>query len=143
MGCFNATVLNAPPETVWSALRDFHDMSWSPNVVQEVTRKGDAVGTEVGAGRVLNNAFHETLYVLDDDSRYLKYSIDEGPGPLAKGAVVDYFGEIRVLPVTVPAESGQSVVVWTSDWASEKGGVHEFCDPIYKALLADMKGHFG
>ncbi len=143
MGCYNATVLNASPDTVWNALRDFHDLSWSSNVVESVTPEGDKAGTEVGAKRVLNNAFHETLHILDDDGRYIKYSIDDGPGPVAKDAVVDYFGEIRVLPVTVPADSDQSVVVWSSSWASENGGVHEFCDPIYRALLTDMKGHFG
>ena len=80
---------------------------------------------------------------VDDDGRYIKYSIDDGPGPVAKDAVVDYFGEVRVFPVTVPGDSDQTVVVWTSSWASENGGVHEFCDPIYRALLTDMKGHFG
>jgi hypothetical protein len=143
MGCYNATLVDAAPETVWSALRDFHDLSWATNVVEEITPVGDIAGTEVGARRVLNNAFHETLHEMDDDSRYLKYSIDDGPGPVAKDAVVDYFGEVRVIPITIPADSNQSVVLWSSSWSSEDGGVHEFCDPIYKALLADLKSHFG
>lgn len=143
MGCYNATVLNAAPDTVWKALRDFHDLSWSSNVVEEVTKVGDVAGTEVGAKRILNNAFHETLHVLDDDARYLKYSIDDGPGPVAKDAVSDYFGEVRVLSVTVPADSGQCVVVWESSWSSGSEEVHDFCDPIYHALLSDLKSHFG
>ena len=60
MGCYNATILNASPDTVWNALRDFHDLSWSNNVVEKVTPVGDASGTEVGARRILNDAFHET-----------------------------------------------------------------------------------
>lgn len=143
MGCYNATVLNAAPDTVWKALRDFHDLSWSSNVVEEVTKVGDVAGTEVGAKRILNNAFHETLHVLDDDARYLKYSIDDGPGPVAKDAVSDYFGEVRVLSVTVPADPEQSVVVWESSWSSGSEEVHDFCDPIYHALLTDLKSHFG
>lgn len=143
MGCYNATVVNASAETAWGALRDFHDLSWSANVVEDVTAVGDVAGTEVGAKRVLNNAFHETLHVLDDSARYLKYSIDEGPGPLAKGSVTGYFGEVRVIPITVPGDSEQSVVVWESSWETESGGVEEFCDPIYRALLADLKSHFG
>ncbi len=143
MGCYNATVLNAAPDTVWEALRDFHDLSWSSNVVEDVTPVGDVAGTEVGAKRILNNAFHETLHVLDDDARYLKYSIDDGPGPVAKDAVSDYFGEVRVLSVTVPADPEQSVVVWESSWASGSEEVHDFCDPIYHALLTDLKSHFG
>ena len=143
MGCYNATVLNAAPDTVWEALRDFHDLSWSSNVVEDVTPVGDVAGTEVGAKRILNNAFHETLHVLDDDARYLKYSIDDGPGPVAKDAVSDYFGEVRVLSVTVPENPEQSVVVWESSWASGSEEVHDFCDPIYHALLTDLKSHFG
>ncbi len=80
---------------------------------------------------------------LDEEARRLKYSIDDGPGPVAKGAVSDYFGEVQVLPLTVPESTDQCVVVWTSAWAAEDGGVAAFCDPIYRGLLADMKSHFG
>jgi hypothetical protein len=146
MGCYNAVVLNAPADTVWSALRNFHDLSWSPNVVTDVKVVGDAGATDIGAQRVLNDAFHETLHVLDDDNRFIKYSIDDGPGPTSSGNVSGYFGEVRVLPVTVGAEGDQTAVVWTSSWDTENGeggSVAEFCDPIYAALLTDMKGHFG
>ena len=142
VGCYNATLLNASPDKVWSVLRNFHDLSWSKNVVEDVTPVGTIPGTEVGAKRILNNVFHETLQELDGDSRSFRYSIDDGPGPVAKDAVVGSFGEVRVLPMTVPPTPDQCLVVWTSTWASEKGGVSEFCDPIYTALLTDMKNHF-
>lgn len=48
MGCYNATLVNASPERVWNTVRDFHDLSWSENVVEDVTRVGDTPGTEVG-----------------------------------------------------------------------------------------------
>lgn len=146
MGCFNSVVLNASVDAVWSTLRDFHDLSWAPSVVTDIKKVGDARGTEVGARRILNDAFHETLRALDDDARLIRYSIDDGPGPVSAGNVSGYVGEVRVVPVTVAADTPQTVVTWTSSWASEGGSggsVHEFCDPIYRALLADMKGHFG
>lgn len=142
MGCRNATVLNAHSDEVWNALRDFHDLSWSQNVVEDVTKVGDTPGTEAGAKRVLNGAFHETLHEVDDSRQYFRYSIDDGPGPVAKGKVQGYFGEVSVLPVTAPDGVEQTVVVWTSDWDSEEGGVHEFCDPVYKALLNDLYSYF-
>ena len=89
MGCYNATVLNSSADSVWSALRDFHDLSWSPNVVTDVKIVGEAGATDVGARRVLNDAFHETLHVLDDEKKYIKYSIDDGPGPTASSNVTD------------------------------------------------------
>jgi Polyketide cyclase / dehydrase and lipid transport len=143
MGCHNATILTASADTVWNALRDFHDLSWSSTVVEKVTPVGDATGTEIGAKRVLNDAFHETLRELDDEARYIRYSIDDGPGPVAKDAVSGYIGEVRVLPITVPDTPEQCVVVWTSHWESESGGVHELCNPIYRALMVDLQSHFG
>ncbi len=143
MGCRHATVLSASADVVWNALRNFHDLSWSPNVIEKLTPVGDRGASEVGAGRILNDAFHETLRGLDDTNRCLTYSIDDGPGPLEKGKVGGYLGEVTVIPVTAPANSGQCVVLWTSKWESEEGGVQDFCDPIYNALLNDMKAHFG
>lgn len=97
--------------------------------------------TEPGAQRVLNGVFHETLHELDDDNRFVRYSIDEGPGPLE--GVEGYFGTIHVVPVTAPEDSRQTVVVWNSDWAPGQDEIGAFCDPIYKALLGDLKAHFG
>lgn len=109
----------------------------------DVTAVGDASGTEVGAKRILNDVFHETLHELDESSLSFRYSIDDGPGPVCKDSVAGYVGEVKVLPITVPATPDQCLVVWTSTWVSEEGGVSEFCDPIYTALLTDMKNHFG
>ena len=33
MGCYNSCVVSAPVDRVWTALRDFHDMSWAPQVI--------------------------------------------------------------------------------------------------------------
>lgn len=145
MGCFNSVVLNAPATAVWSKLRNFHDTSWCPNVVTEFQAVGDVGGTDVGAKRLLNGVFHETLRSVDEGDRTLRYSIDDGPGPVAASNVSGYVGEVSVLPVTV-GSGEQSVVVWTSRWTSEggEGGpVQDFCDPIYRALLQDMQAHFG
>jgi hypothetical protein len=67
MGCCNSAVISAPADKVWSAIRNFHDLSWSENIVQNVDIVGDAGGLEVGAKRVLNDAFSETLLSLDDE----------------------------------------------------------------------------
>jgi len=146
MGCYNAVVINRGADDVWGALRSFHDLSWAPNVITDLKPIGDAGATDVGARRVLNDAFHETLRMLDDKNRAFTYSIDDGPGPTSSGNVAGYVGEVRVLPLTVGSDADQCVVVWTSDWVSEEGeggSVAEFCDPIYRALLSDMKASFG
>ena len=85
--CYNSTIVNADCETVWATLRDFHQLEWAAGVVEKVVVVGDAKGHEPGARRVLNDAFHETLLTIDDKARNLTYSIDDGPGPVAQGAV--------------------------------------------------------
>ena len=140
MGCYHSAVINASSDKVFSLLKNFHDLSWSKNVVSKVDKIGDKRHYEVGAKRILNDAFHETLRSINNDKKTFTYSIDDGPGPVSKDNVTGYIGEVSVIPIT---EDDSSVVVWTSKWASDKdGGVADFCNPIYHALLQDLKNHF-
>lgn len=139
MGCNNSVVINAPAEKVWDVLKNFHDLSWSKNVVTKVDVVGTKSSNEVGAQRVLNDAFHETLRSVNETGKSFTYSIDDGPGPVAKDSVEGYLGEVTVFSVT---ENDSSFVSWTSKWKSSNGGVAEMCNPIYHALLQDLKSHF-
>ena len=139
MGCYNSVTVDAPVDKVWQALRNFHNLSWCPDVITQLEVVGDADGTETGAKRILNGAFHETLLTLDDEERTFSYSIDDGPEAVSNDNVQGYIGEVRVFPVT---DNDATFVLWTSRWESSGGGVQEFCDPIYRALLGALKNHF-
>ena len=133
--CYKKIEINASVQDVWNRMRNFHDMSWAPNVVTSVNKQGNIVGTEVGAKRVLNEAFHETLTEVDADSCYFKYSIDDGPGPVAKDAVNNYIGSVHMR-----ASDVGTLVEWSSSFESgHDNKVADFCNPIYSALLADLK----
>jgi hypothetical protein len=137
--CHNSTVVDSPVNETWETIRNFHRMGWAAPVVEKVDRVGDIAGDQPGARRVLNGVFHETLISLDDQRRHFAYSIDDGPGPVAKDAVSDYVGEVQLHPVT---DSGQTLVVWTSTFESGSDeAVGELCNPIYRALLAALKAH--
>ncbi|MEX2515584.1 MAG: SRPBCC family protein [Gammaproteobacteria bacterium] len=139
MSCYNSAVIPAPVQKVWAKLRDFHDMSWADGVIEDCKKANEINGTQIGAKRILNNAFHETLLALDDVDHIVRYSIDDGPDAVSKDKVSGYIGEIRVFPVT---DNEQTFVLWSSSWEDSNGGVAEFCDPIYKALLDALKKHF-
>jgi hypothetical protein len=139
MGCYNSIVINAPADEVWAVLKDFHDLSWSKNVVSKVDIIGKKAANEIGAKRILNDAFHETLQSVNEEGKSFTYSIDDGPGPVSSDSVDGYIGEVTVFPVTA---NNKSFVLWTSRWKSEKGGVADFCNPIYHAILQDLKAHF-
>ena len=139
MGCYNSTVIAAPVESVWAAIRDFHDLTWATGVVNSTEKVGATAGTTPGARRVLNALFHETLLTVDEANHTFTYSIDDGPGPVAKDAVKGYVGEVRLLPVT---DGDRTFIEWSSRWESGSGEVSEFCNPIYRALLNALKKHF-
>lgn len=132
---YQSIVIDLPPDRVWTAIRDFHDMSWTPNVVTSLERVGDTPGDRPGARRVLNGVFHETLRELDDSGQEMTYSIDEAPSPISSEEISDYVGRVTVNA----SPGGGSLVEWTSDWRNNDEAGYEFCHPIYLALLDDMK----
>ena len=133
---YQSVVINAPVDKVWAAVRNFHDMGWAPNVITRVDIVGSQNGDEVGAERVLNGAFRETLRELNDDDRSFTYSIDDGPSPVSKADVNNYLGRVSVRPV---AEGDGTFVESSSTWKLNDESAAEFCHSIYVALLTDMK----
>ncbi|WP_299789886.1 SRPBCC family protein [uncultured Shewanella sp.] len=133
--CYNKIMLDVPIQTVWKTVSDFHDMSWAPEVITKVTKVGDKRGDEVGAMRVLNEMFHETLMTLDAGAFTFSYRIDDGPGPVSKDSVESYIGVVKL----TESESG-TLVEWSSSFESEnENEVADFCNPIYGALLSGLK----
>ncbi|MCZ4696016.1 SRPBCC family protein [Ancylomarina euxinus] len=137
MGCYNSIVIEAPAEKVWDVLRNFHDLSWARNVVTKVEIVGDKPFFEVGAKRIVNGTFYETLLSFDNHAKKFSYSIDDGPGPASKDNLFGYVGELTVFSVT---DNNSSFVLWKTTWELEKNeGVAQFLNPLYKALLQDLK----
>ncbi|MBI4531030.1 MAG: SRPBCC family protein [Candidatus Latescibacteria bacterium] len=136
---YQSTTVGAPVEAVWTVLRNFYDMSWASNVVKECRAVGDKTMDQVGARRVINGIFHETLLELSDLNRTVQYRIDDGPSPLSKDEVRDYIGTVRVLPIT---DGNTTFVEWSSSWHGNDDRVAEFCHGIYVALLNELQHHF-
>ncbi len=128
--------LDASPDNVWQAIRDFHNMSWAPNVISNLEKVGDKAGDEIGAGRVLNGMFHETLITLDDDAKTFTYSIDDGPSPVSKDDVKNYVGSVSV---HAAGQGDGTHVEWSSAWQDNDDAAADFCHGIYVALLQDLK----
>ena len=127
-------VVNAPIDSVWKHFSDFHDVSWGAKVLASCEQVGDIAGTEIGAKRILNGAFHETLTEVDASGYSLKYSIDDGPSPVSKNDVSNYIG---VIQLSLAAEGG-TLVQWDSYWDSDSEDAVEFCHGIYVALLNEL-----
>ena len=132
--CNNKIEINSPIKKVWETISDFHDMSWAPGVVTSLTKVSDKNGNEVGAKRILNDAFHETLTKIDADAFTFLYSIDDGPGPVSKSVVDNYIGLVKLTEI-----GSGTLVEWGSTYESENDNeVADFCNPIYSALLSAL-----
>ncbi len=133
---YQSIVIDLAPQQVWDAIRDFHDLSWCPNVITSLETVGESSGGQIGAGRVLNGVFHETLREVDDAGHTFSYSIDEAPSPISSAEISDYLGRVTVKP---SPDGAGSMVEWSSSWQNNDEAGYEFCHPIYMALLGDMK----
>jgi len=136
MGDLSNTIdIKAPVSKVWETIRDFHDMSWAPGVITEVKKVGNKNGSEIGAQRILNDAFHETLIKLDSDGHTFSYTIDDGPDAVSNTSVQNYVGTVKVTPA-----GDNTQVEWSASFNSERDNdVADFCNPIYRALLSALK----
>jgi hypothetical protein len=132
--------INAPVEKVWETIKDFHDLSWAPNVVTKCEAVGDKSGSEIGAKRILNDAFHETLIELENATHTMRYSIDNGPSPVSSEDVKGYVGHVHLLPIT---KDNTTFAMWSSSWDSDSEDAVEFCHTIYVALLDEMANSIG
>jgi len=141
MACLNSIVINAPIEKVWGKIKNFHDFSWAPNVITKCEVVGNKSGTEVGAKRILNEAFHETLTDFNEAEHRFQYSIDDGPSPLSKDDVKNYKGDIYLIPIT---NNNTTVMTCKSSWqsATDDSATEGFCNPIYAAILDDVASNF-
>ena len=138
---YQSAVVNASLEDVWNRISDFHDLSWAPEAITKCEKIGDTGGREVGAKRVLNEAFHETVTRVGAGSHVLEYSIDDGPSPVSPDDVRNYLGMISLKPVTM-GEGDATFVEWSSTWDSESDDAVDFCHGIYVALLNGLRTSF-
>ncbi len=138
--CYNSAVINAPIDQVWSGIKDFHNLDWAAGVVEKCDKVGDKSGDQLGAQRILNDAFHETLLSIDDLDHSFSYSIDDGPGPVAADAVSNFIAYVRLFTIT---ENNTTFIEWRAKYESaDNAAVGELCNPIYQALLSAMQKHF-
>lgn len=133
--CYQSIVINAPIERVWDTINNFHDFSWAGGVIDRCEAVGDLGGQEIGARRILNGAFHETLLECNATEHRIRYSIDDGPSPVSAQEVKNYVGTLQLKPVTL---ANATFVEWGSSWESRSEEAREFCHQIYVALLKTL-----
>jgi hypothetical protein len=136
---YNSIIVPAPIEEVWSRIRDFHDFSWAPSLVTSCEKVGEGDGYSVGARRLLNGIFLDTLIAYSAIDRRIMYSLDEGPSPVSSLEIREYVGNLHLLPVTA---GNTTFVEWTGTWESENTDAIEYMNGVYRSLLGDLEAGF-
>jgi hypothetical protein len=127
--------ISAPADEVWSIVRDFGSIAdWAPPIAD-----ADLDGEGVGAERTLTLAdggqVVERLEALDDDDRTLRYSIVDGPLPVA-----EYEGTFSVTAI----DDSTCEVAWGSTFTVDGPPEDEITgmfSELYTAGLDGLREH--
>lgn len=136
---YNSIIVNAPIEVVWERVADFHDFSWAPSIIKRCEIVGNKGGTAIGAQRLLNGSFFDTLIAYSALDHCITYSIDDAPPPISPENISNYVGVLHLLPIT---SERKTFVEWSGRWESNGTESIKFMNEIYVILLNDLAAQF-
>jgi Polyketide cyclase / dehydrase and lipid transport len=114
---FASSVLDAPADEVWAAIRDFNGMPSRHPAIEASEIQDGKPADQVGSVRVLTLGdgakVVETLLELSDPNRSCTYNILESPL-----GVSGYVATLSVTPVT---DGNRSYIQWTAEFETDPG----------------------
>lgn len=136
---YNSIIVPASIEQVWLRINSFHDFSWAPSLITSCEKVGEGDGHTVGAKRLLNGVFLDTLIAYSIIEKRIMYSMDEGPTPMSSREIHNYVGNLHLLPVTA---DNATFAEWSASWESGNADAVEFMNDVYRCLLSDLAAEF-
>jgi uncharacterized protein YndB with AHSA1/START domain len=114
---FVSSVIDAPPEEVWGAIRDFNGLpKWHPLIAESRIEEGKAAD-QVGCVRdfAMNDGarLRERLLTLSDVEFTCTYEILESPM-----GVENYVATLRLVPIT---DGERCYIEWTAEFDAPEG----------------------
>ena len=140
---YASSVIGAPADQVWSAIRDFNGLpSWHPLIAESRIEAGapaDQVGC-VRAFRLKDGGFiREQLLALSDYDYSCSYSILESPM-----GVENYVATLKLTPIT---DGARTFAEWSAefDCPSEREAelVSQIGQGVFQGGFDSLKGRFG
>ena len=124
---YTSSVIGAPAERVWAAIRDFNGLpDWHP-AIAESRIEGGAPPDQVGCVRAFRlkdgGSIRERLLALSDYDYSCTYSILESPM-----GVENYVATLKLTPIT---DGGRSFAEWSAEFD---------CPPEREAELVALIG---
>lgn len=137
MSFYHSIVIQAPIDEVWRTVGNFHDLAWAAPVLTKLEPVGDSPGDQVGAKRILNDQYHETLTQYDPGNYTFSYTTENIPAEFTNSPVSDFRSTLRLLPVT--SDKTTFVEMSATFTATRPIAVEQLGNPIYEALLNALK----
>jgi uncharacterized protein YndB with AHSA1/START domain len=140
---YASTVVDAPADRVWAAIRDFNGLpGWHPGIADSEIEDGKA-SDQVGCIRSfhLKDGAHirERLLSFSDVDRHYSYNFEKTPFE-----VTNYHATLRVTPVT---DGDRSFVEWWTTFDSEPAKMDEwiqtFAGAVFQGGFDALKARFG
>lgn len=140
---YASSVIGAPADQVWAAIRDFNGLpSWHP-AIAESRIEGGAPADQVGcvrAFRLKDGSFiREKLLALSDYDFACTYSILESPM-----GVENYIATLKLSPIT---DGGRTFAEWSAEFDCAPERADELTDLIGNGVFQGgfdaLKGRFG
>src|SRR5215467_5361284 len=138
-----SSVIDAPADQVWAAIRDFNGLpKWTPFVAESRIEGGMAPDT-VGCVRNFRlkdgGVIREQLLTLSDYDFQCTYSILESPM-----GVDDYVATLKLTPVT---DGGRTFAEWSAEFDTPAGQERRLADQIGQGVFQSgfdaLKSYFG
>lgn len=140
---YTSTVIGAPTDRVWAAIRDFNALpDWHP-AIAESRIEGGAPADQVGCVRAFRlqdgGAIREKLLALSDYDYSCTYSILESPM-----GVENYVATLKLTPVT---DGSRTFAEWSAefDCAPEREAelVQQIGQGVFQGGFDALKARFG
>ena len=140
---YTSSVIGAPAERVWAAIRDFNGLpSWHP-AIAESRIEGGAPADQVGCVRAfrLRDGGHirERLLALSDYDYSCTYAILESPM-----GVENYVATLKLTPIT---DGGRSFAEWSAEFdcppEREAELVAAIGQGVFQGGFDSLKSRFG
>jgi hypothetical protein len=140
---YASSVINAPADRVWAAIRDFNGLpDWHP-AIAESRIEGGAPADQVGcvrAFRLQDGGFiREKLLGLSDYDYSCTYAILESPM-----GVENYVATLKLTPVT---DGGRTFAEWSAEFdcppEREAELVQQIGTGVFQGGFDALKGRFG
>lgn len=131
MKVFVSSVIDAPIEQVWAAVRDFNALpQWSPAIRDsriEQDRPSDAVGCIRNFNQHDGINIREQLLMLSDREHRFSYSmLESGLG------LYDYVSEFSLQRVT---DGERTYATWTAEFRTEPGHEQQKADMVARDVF--------